>query len=234
MFPAKIFPKITYFSLARQENHKRCRISKNEANGAAEKTESLTAVPIPAPEERFRMKTTITAKNMVVTPGITNRITRKTATMEKYLKPDTEMIVRLRKEGDRRICEITVPLEGNVTLRAESANQDNLFMSIDSALAKIERQIRRHRTRLEKKMREGAYTDTEPEYIEDPAVYGEGEREVVRRKTFPVRPMSVEDAALQMELLGHSFFAFVNIETGRTNILYLRKEGNLGLLEPEA
>ena len=195
---------------------------------------SFPAVPIPAPEERFRMKTTITAKNMVVTPGITNRITRKTATMEKYLKPDTEMIVRLRKEGDRRICEITVPLEGNVTLRAESSNQDNLFMSIDSALAKIERQIRRHRTRLEKQMREGAYTDTEPEYIEDPSVYGEGEREVVRRKTFPVRPMSMEDAALQMELLGHSFFVFVNIETGRTNVLYLRKDGNLGLLEPEA
>ena len=195
---------------------------------------SFPAVPIPAPEERFRMKTTIPAKNMVVTPGITNRITRKTATMEKYLKPDTEMIVRLRKEGDRRICEITVPLEGNVTLRAESSNQDNLFMSIDSALAKIERQIRRHRTRLEKQMREGAYTDTEPEYIEDPSVYGEGEREVVRRKTFPVRPMSMEDAALQMELLGHSFFVFVNIETGRTNVLYLRKDGNLGLLEPEA
>ena len=178
------------------------------------------------------MKTTITAKNMVVTPGITNRITRKTATMEKYLKPDTEMIVRLRKEGDRRICEITVPLDGNVTLRAESSNQDNLFMSIDSALAKIERQIRRHRTKLEKKLREGAI-DSEPEYLEDPEVYGEGEREVVRRKTFPVRPMSVEDAALQMELLGHSFFAFVNIDTNRTNILYLRKEGNLGLLEPE-
>ncbi len=178
------------------------------------------------------MKTTITAKNMVVTPGITNRITRKTATMEKYLKPDTEMSVRLRKEGDRRICEITVPLEGNVTLRAESSNQDNLFMSIDSALAKIERQIRRHRTKLEKKLREGAI-DSEPEYLEDPEVYGEGEREVVRRKTFPVRPMSVEDAALQMELLGHGFFAFVNIDTGRTNVLYLRKDGNLGLLEPE-
>ena len=179
------------------------------------------------------MKTTITAKNMVITPGITNRITRKTATMEKYLKPDTEMNVRLRKEADRRICEITVPLEGNVTLRAESSNQDNLFMSIDSALAKIERQIRRHRTKLEKKMREGAYVQ-EPEYIEEPQVYGEGEREVVRRKTFPVRPMSVDDAALQMELLGHSFFVFVNIETDRTNVLYLRKDGNLGLLEPEA
>ena len=178
------------------------------------------------------MKTNITAKNMIVTPGITNRITKKTATMEKYLKPDTEMNVRLRREADRRICEITVPLEGGVTLRAESANQDNLFMSIDSALAKIERQIRRHRTKLEKKMREGAYV-AEPEFIEEPQVYGEGERQVVRHKTFPVRPMSVEDAALQMELLGHSFYIFVNAETGETNVIYKRKGNSYGLIEPE-
>ena len=99
------------------------------------------------------MKTTITAKNMVVTPGITNRITKKTATMERYLKPDTEMFVRLRRERDERICEITVPMNG-VTLRAESSSKDNLFMSIDSALAKLERQILRHRTKLEKRLRE--------------------------------------------------------------------------------
>ncbi len=179
------------------------------------------------------MKTTITAKNMVVTPGITNRIMKKTATMERYLKPDTEMYVRLRRERDQRICEITVPLNGT-TLRAESSNSDNLFMSIDSALAKLERQILRHRTKLEKRLREGAYADETPEFIEDPAVYGEGERKSVRHKTFPVRPMSVEDAALQMELLGHAFFVFVNAETDRTNVLYLRNDGNLGLLEPEA
>ncbi len=179
------------------------------------------------------MKTTITAKNMVVTPGITNRIMKKTATMERYLKPDTEMYVRLRRERDQRICEITVPLNGT-TLRAESSNSDNLFMSIDSALAKLERQILRHRTKLEKRLREGAYADETPEFIEDPAVYGEGERKIVRHKTFPVRPMSVEDAALQMELLGHAFFVFVNAETDRTNVLYLRNDGNLGLLEPEA
>jgi len=72
-----------------------------------------------------------------------------------------------------------------------------------------------------------------PEYIdEEPAE--ENAPQVVRHKTFPVRPMSVEDAAIQMELLGHDFFAFVNIETERTNILYRRKDGDLGLLEPEA
>ena len=180
------------------------------------------------------MKTNITAKNMVVTPGITNRITKKTATMERYLKPDTEMFVRLRKERDERICEITVPMGGGVTLRAEAGSEDNLFMAIDHSLAKLERQILRHRTKLEKRLRADMDTAEAPEFIEDPAVYGEGARQVVRKKTFPVRPMSVEDAALQMEWLGHSFFVFVNVETDRTNVLYLRKDGNLGLMEPEA
>ena len=179
------------------------------------------------------MKTTITAKNMIVTPGITNRITKKTATMERYLKADTEMFVRLRRERDERICEITVPMNG-VTLRAESSSKDNLFMAIDSALAKLERQILRHRTKLEKRLREGAYKEETAEYIEDISAYGTGEREIVRTKEFPVRPMAVEDAILQMELLGHSFFVFVNIETERTNVLYLRKDGNLGLMVPEA
>lgn len=179
------------------------------------------------------MKTNITAKNMVITPGISNRIFKKTATMERYLKADTEMFVRLRKERDERICEITVPMNG-VTLRAESASKDNLFMAIDKCLAKIERQILRHRTKLEKRLREGAYQEEVPEFIEDPQAYGVGERKIVRTKTFPVRPMAVEDAILQMELLGHSFFVFVDIETERTNVLYLRKDGNLGLMVPEA
>ena len=179
------------------------------------------------------MKTTITAKNMVVTPGITNRITKKTATMERYLKADTEMIVRLRKEREERICEITVPMSG-VTMRAESSSRDNLFMAIDRCLAKLERQILRHRTKLEKRLREDAYREETPEFIEDPQVYGTGERKIVRTKEFPVRPMAVEDAILQMELLGHSFFVFVDIETERTNVLYLRKDGDLGLMVPEA
>ena len=73
---------------------------------------------------------------------------------------------------------------------------------------------------------------SETEFVED--VYTEGEKTVVRRKQYPTRPMSEEDAALQMELLGHSFFVFVNQDTDRVNVLYQRKDGNLGLLEPEA
>ena len=180
------------------------------------------------------MKTTITAKNMIVTPGITDRIMKKTNRMERYLNQNTEMFVRLSKEkSNRRVVEITVPFEG-VTLRAESAADDNLFLAIDQALAKLEKQIHRHRTKLEKRLRDDAFKSTELEFIEDAAATSEEEqRKVVRTKQFTVRPMSVEDATMQMELLGHAFFVFVNNETEETNVLYLRKDGNLGLLEPE-
>ena len=178
------------------------------------------------------MKLTITAQNMVVTPAITKRIEKKTETMGRYLRPDTEMLIKLRKEKKLRIVEITVPMGKNVILRSESAADDNLFLAIDTALAKMERQIRKHRTKLGKNLRE-EIPDV-PEFIEeDDDAAEEKDRKIVKRKTFPVRPMSVEDAMIEMELLGHNFFAFVNIDTEQTNVLYLRKDGDLGLLEPE-
>ena len=180
------------------------------------------------------MKLTITARNMTVSPHVTQRIERKTAKMERYLFSNTEVQVRMRKEKDgMRIVEITVPMGDGVILRAEASAKDNLFLAIDQALDRIERQIHRHRTRLSKRLREDAFANEAMEYT-DEEVAEEDHPAVVRHKTFPVRPMSVEDAAVQMELLGHSFFAFVNIDTERTNILYQRKDGSLGLLEPEA
>ena len=177
------------------------------------------------------MKLTITARNMVVTPAITKRIEKKTETMGRYLWPETEMQIKMHKEKARRVVEITVPMGKNVILRSESSADDNLFLAIDTALAKMERQIRKHRTKLGKNLRE-EIPDV-PEYIEEDLAE-EQERKVVKRKTFPVRPMSVEDAIIEMDLLGHNFFVFVNIDTERTNVLYLRKDGDLGLLEPEA
>ena len=181
------------------------------------------------------MKTTITAKNMIVTPGINDRVMKKISKMGRYLPAGVEVCVRLtREKNNRRTCEITVPV-GGVTLRAEATNDDNLYVSIDQALAKLERQIHKHRTKLDKRLREDALKPAELEYdAESAPAAEETARKVVRTKTFPVRPMSVEDAILQMELLGHSFFVFVNVETDRTNVLYLRKDGDLGLMEPEA
>ena len=179
------------------------------------------------------MKTTITAKSMSVSPAVTDRVMRKTGKMERYLDQNTEILVRLgREKNNRRTCEITVPFEG-VILRAEASTEDNLYVSIDQALAKLERQIHKHRTRLEKRLRDDAFKTKEFEYVEDMDEPSHETPKVVRNKTFPVRPMSVDDAILQMELLGHSFFVFVNAESGRTNVLYLRKDGDLGLMEPE-
>ena len=179
------------------------------------------------------MKLSITARNMSVTPAITRRIEKKTETMGRYLWPETERQIKMRKEkNDRRVVEITVPMGKNVILRSEASADDNLFLAIDNALAKMERQIRKHRTKLGKNLRE-EIPDI-PEYIEEDLAEEEKERKIVKRKTFPVRPMSVEDAMIEMDLLGHNFFAFVNIDTERTNVLYLRKDGDLGLLEPEA
>jgi putative sigma-54 modulation protein len=169
---------------------------------------------------------------MVVTPAITKRIEKKTETMGRYLWPETEIQIKMTKEKARRVVEITVPMGKNVILRSEGSADDNLFLAIDKALAKMERQIRKHRTKLGKNLRE-EIPDV-PEYIEEDQAEEEKERKLVKRKTFPVRPMSVEDAMIEMELLGHNFFAFVNIDTERTNVLYLRKDGDLGLLEPEA
>ena len=179
------------------------------------------------------MKLTITARNMSVSPAITKRIEKKTETMGRYLWPETEMQIKMRKEkNDLRVVEITVPMGKNVILRSEASADDNLFLAIDQALAKMERQIRKHRTKLGKNLRE-EIPDV-PEYIEADQETEETERKVVKRKTYPVRPMSVEDAIIEMDLLGHNFFVFVNIDTERTNVLYLRKDGDLGLLEPEA
>lgn len=180
------------------------------------------------------MKTVITGKNMTVSTGVTDRVLKKINKMERYLNPETEIFVRLtREKNNRRTCEITVPFEG-VVLRAESSSDDNLYVSIDQALAKMEKQIHKHRTKLGKRIREDAFKPEEFEYTEEYADIAEGNRKIVRNKTFPVRPMSVDDAILQMELLGHSFFVFVNIDTDSTNVLYLRKDGDLGLLEPES
>jgi putative sigma-54 modulation protein len=180
------------------------------------------------------MKTVITGKNMSVSAGITERVMKKTNKMERYLRPDTEIFIRLtREKNNRRTCEITVPFEG-VVLRAEAVNDENLYVSIDQALAKLEKQIHKHRTRLGKRLREDAFQSQDLEYTEDLGAAEEEKRKIVRRKTFPVRPMSVDDAILQMELLGHSFFVFVNADTEQTSVLYLRKDGDLGLLEPEA
>lgn len=177
------------------------------------------------------MKFVYIGKGMEVTDSLKARVEKKLSKLERYFQDDVEAQIRLSQErGNRNIVEITISV-GSVILRAEEVSND-MYMSIDRAVDKLNRQIRRHRTKLEKRLRAGAFepaaSEEGIEAAEEPASY-----ELVRVKKFPVKPMQVEDAIAQMELLGHSFFLFLNEETDSMCVLYLRSDGSYGLLQPE-
>ena len=176
------------------------------------------------------MKFVYIGKGMEVTDSLKARVEKKLTKLERYFQDDVEAQIRLSQErGNRNIVEITISV-GSVILRAEEVSND-MYMSIDRAVDKLNRQIRRHRTKLEKRLRAGAFEPVanepaEPE--EEVATY-----DLVRVKKFPVKPMHVDDAIAQMELLGHTFFLFMNEETDSMCVLYLRSDGSYGLLQPE-
>jgi len=176
------------------------------------------------------MRLTVKGKGIEVSEYLNNTVEKKAKKLERYFKEDTQMTVALSIERSMHICEVTVPFTG-VTLRAEERSGD-MYNSIDASLKKLERMIRRHRTKLEKRLHEKAYDYAAPVYGEENEVEEE-EGKLVRRKKFPVKPMDVAEAEMQMELLGHSFYVFVNVETGDVNVLYKRKDGNYGLIEPD-
>ncbi|MBQ9942415.1 MAG: ribosome-associated translation inhibitor RaiA [Christensenellaceae bacterium] len=176
------------------------------------------------------MRLSVTGKGMQVSNYLENIVTKKASKLERYFKKNTDIYVTLSIEKSRHICEVTVPFDG-VVLRTEEVSGD-MYNSIDASLKKLERQIRRHRTKLEKRLHETAYDYEAPVYYEED---GEEEPEatLVRRKKFPVKPMDIDEAEMQMELLGHNFFVFTNAATHEVNVLYKRNDGDLGLLEPE-
>ena len=152
---------------------------------------------------------------------------KKLSKLERYFPRDAEAQVTLSVERNRHIVEVTIPVEGRI-LRGEEVS-DDMYASFDNVVDKLEKQIVRHRTKLAKDTRGGETVRVmaeEPEEDED-----EGPR-IVRVKRFDIKPMDEEEAMLQMELLGHSFYVFQNADTNKINVLYLRKDGNYGLIEP--
>jgi len=173
----------------------------------------------------------VNGRNMQISDALRVQVEKQAAKLERFLKMDTEVQVRLSQEkGNRNIAEVTVPLRG-VILRAEE-NSTDMYASIDKAFDKVVRQIRRHRTKLEKGLRAGAFEPVED--VDIPAEdIEEASLRLVRVKRFPVKPMDVEDAIAQMEMLGHNFYLFLNIETESACVVYKRQDGDYGLLEPE-
>lgn len=172
------------------------------------------------------MQITITGKNIEVSEYMRDLTNKKVARLERYFPGDTEVQVTMSVEKNRHIVEMTIPYVGGI-IRGEEVTGD-MYASIDNVIAKLEKQITRNRTKLEKALRKDVIFEHEEEDFEE----DEGPR-IVRVKRFNMKPMSVEEAALQMELLGHSFFVFTNDQTNDVNVLYIRKDGNYGLIEAE-
>ena len=174
------------------------------------------------------MRITWTAKNFTITEPMRARIEKKLNKMDRYFREEAEAQVRLSQERNVRfIAEMTL-MVGGVMFRAEEEN-DDMYAAIDRALDRLDRQVHRHRTKLGKRAVAEVLAepeDTVPAWEEQPD-------ELVRVKRFAVKPMSVEDAITQMELLGHDFFLFLNEANSELNVLYRRVDGSYGLLQPE-
>lgn len=180
-------------------------------------------------ERMSTMKLTVRGKNLEVTAALREYIEKRVDKLSRYFETPVTVQVVLSVEKEERKVEVTCFVE-SIVLRGVESHQD-MYAAIDLVVDKIIRQIHKYKTRLAKRFRKetGFCVDVAP--VEP--VTEEKELEVVRRKNFTVRPMGVEEAILQMNLLGHDFFMFFNEETETMNVVYRRHDGKYGLLEPE-
>ena len=174
------------------------------------------------------MRITISAKNdLSISNYLRRLVDEKLSKLDRYLAADTEVKVTVSQEKTRFIVEVLIPTDRGL-IRAEEVTGD-MYASIDNVVDKLEKQITHHRTKLEKSLKADAFSGAFAEG--DDTDEDEGPR-IVRYKKVPVKPMDEEEALLQAELLGHSFYVFTNAGTGEVNVLYKRKDGNYGLIEP--
>ncbi len=174
------------------------------------------------------MKFIIVGKNIELTPGLKGAVEDKLSKLDKYFNPDTEVHVTLSVEKERQKIEVTIPVKGNI-IRSEQVSND-MYVSIDLVEEVIERQLKKYRKKIvDKKQNVSAFSQAFVETVEDI----DDEIKIVRTKKFDIKPMYPEDACIQMELLGHSFYVFCNAETDQVNVVYKRKGDTYGLIEPE-
>ena len=173
------------------------------------------------------MKMNFTARQMKVYDSVKETAEKKLAKFDKFFGGDAEMDITFSMPNNQEMVEITIRSQG-IVFRAEESS-DTFANAIDAATEALERQIRKNKTRLQKRIKGDAFDtiDTEYEDVEEEYVQN------VRTKTFPFKPMNVEEAILQMNLLGHDFFVFKDAETLETCVVYKRKRGGYGLIVPE-
>lgn len=188
------------------------------------------------------MNFNIRGENIEVTAPLREYAEKKIGRLERYFetKPTSDVNVTMNVIRGLHNVEVTIPLPG-VLLRAEERNND-MYASVDLVVEKLERQIRKHKTKVNRQYRqEGGLRSLFKENFEAAlnsaaatSVEEELEYDLVRTKRFNLKPMHVDEAILQMNMVGHTFFVFSNIETNDVNVVYKRNDGKYGLIEPEA
>ncbi|WP_146552395.1 ribosome hibernation-promoting factor, HPF/YfiA family [Rummeliibacillus sp. SL167] len=179
----------------------------------------------------------IRGENIEVTPAIRKYVESKIQKLERYFNNDLDATanVNLKVYNDKRTkVEVTIPMK-NLTLRAEERNSD-MYAAVDLITAKLERQIRKHKTKVNRKFRDregvGLYfANVQSEKSATKVAESEDDFSIVRTKQFSLKPMDQEEAILQMNLLGHDFYIFTDAKSDATNIVYKRKDGKYGLIE---
>lgn len=184
------------------------------------------------------MNFTIRGQNMIPTDALKEYATKKIGRLERYFETASasDAIVTLSVIRNMQSVEVTIPLPG-VLLRAEERS-DDMYASIDLVTEKLERQIRKHKTKANRKFRrDGSRALFRDSYDGSTAVRhldeDDDQLELVRTKRFTLKPMDVEEAILQMNMVGHNFFVFANSDSKEVNVVYKRNDGKYGLIEPD-
>ncbi len=177
------------------------------------------------------MRIMVRGKNIEVTDALRDYVTKRLGKLEKYFELD-EAQVTLFVERENHVVEVTIPINGMI-LRGEEETGD-MYSSIDLVVDKLEKQLEKYKTKLLDRRPKNQPVPSKSlpaEPIISAAETEEGPQ-IVRTKRFTVKPMAVDEAVMQMNLLGHSFFVFTNAETEDVNVVYRRKDGNYGLIDP--
>ena len=177
------------------------------------------------------MKIIITGRNVDLTDAIRERVNDKLSKLDKFFTNETTATVTLKKESGKDVAEINIPVKGNL-LRV-SERQDNLFAAIDTAADKIERQIRKYRTKIrDNKIHTIMKNNEVGNFSEEKVDEEPTEIKIVKKKQLLLKPMDEEEACMQLDMIGHSFFIFENTN-GKVCVAYRRGDGNFGIIEPD-
>lgn len=174
------------------------------------------------------MNLVISGRNIDITEGLRSAVEEKIGKLERYFNESTEVHITLSTEKERQKIEVTIPMKGSI-IRAEQTSTD-MYVAIDLVEEVIERQLRKYKNKLIDK--EQAAAQLNKDFMEED-IYEDEEIQIIRSKKFAMKPMDPEEACVQMELLGHSFFVFRNADTDEVNVVYKRKGNTYGLIEPE-